>query len=177
MWTNPNPRRSSCSLPLLINMLSMPESNENSASTPPYSSRAPAALQARSHPKFLSTSHLHERGKLCSLIMQYLNIIWFKFCNLCEQIHIWREDPVPFPSSFKCSRRFTPAPLTIFAYQSHIILPSLHHLHQGALIAHVEWKLQTHSRLQVPLNLSPSIERKIEFFNHTLLNVVWLKLC
>ena len=51
MRTNPNPRRSSCSLPLLINMLSMPESNENSASTPPYSSRAPAALQARSHPQ------------------------------------------------------------------------------------------------------------------------------
>ena len=51
MRTNPNPRRSSCSLPLLINMLSIPESNVNSASTPPYSSRAPAALQARSHPQ------------------------------------------------------------------------------------------------------------------------------
>jgi hypothetical protein len=32
-------------------MLSIPESNVNSASTPPYSSRAPAALQARSHPQ------------------------------------------------------------------------------------------------------------------------------
>ena len=51
MRTNPNPRRSSCSLPLLINMLSIPESNLNSASTPPYSSRALAALQARSHPQ------------------------------------------------------------------------------------------------------------------------------
>ena len=81
------------------------------------------------------------------------------------------EEKILFPSPPHSSAlvAFTPAPLTIFAYQSHIILPSLHHLHQGALIAHVEWKLQTHSRLQVPLNLSPSMERKIEFFNHALL--------
>ena len=75
MRTNPNPRRSSCSLPLLINMLSMPESNVNSASTPPYSSEHRLLSKPDLTPKFHSTSHLHERGKLCSLIMQYRNLL------------------------------------------------------------------------------------------------------